>query len=168
MKRCVSVWIISKEGTTLVYHKGSSSVPCYTSVTIIVLKGIKSPLSIKYVQSTQCLKSRFTPVLVKIKWILNEAICISRMFSGCNNKCERILMHQRRSRGNVSKTQEVVLHHNFVWLVSSYKFYLISFSPIVVSLGGVHYNNNNHRWESDLYIYQKICKLILTLSPSLT
>ena len=130
MKRCVSVWIISKEGTTLGYHKGSSSERCYTSVTIIVLKGIKSPLSIKYVQSTLCLNSVLILVLVQIKWILNETICIARMFSGCNNKCERILMHQRRSRGNVSKTQEVVLHHNFVWLVSSYKFCLIFFLPL--------------------------------------
>ena len=49
------------------------------------------------------------------KIVVNETTCISRMFSGCNNKCERILMHQRRSRGNVSKTQEFCIIILYDW-----------------------------------------------------
>ena len=123
---CVYVWISSKPATTLGQNKGSSFARCCTSVTIIVLKGIKSPLSIKIhtMRSTLLLLLYTT---ITLEWLkMKKMVCTARMFSGCNNKCERILMHHRRSRGNVSKTQELL--YSFVWLVSSYK--LLNISPV--------------------------------------
>ena len=71
------------------------------------------------------------------------------MFSGCNNKCERILMHHRRSRGNVSKTQEL--------LYSLYDWFPVTSCLIPLPcFVGVHYNKpikqEHYEWGNNLCV----------------
>ena len=113
--RCVSVWISLNAVTTLGYHKGSSFVRCTTSVTIIVLKGIKSPLVHQNTTVWLLEKINIISLVQTDNAKMKSSTCTARMFSGCNNKCERILMHQRRSRGNVSKTQEFCIIILYDW-----------------------------------------------------